>query len=133
MINNISINFPRGKLFFILLFVVILSLITLFFVYQYKPFDASPFFIGISVLSITALLFIYFYPIKNKLTQRKQQKEFKPQNNPIDLNAPTKEISLLHNEIIQALRNQYGTFWHAKVSIQLLLGSIPPSKNSPQV
>ncbi|HHR6036518.1 TPA: ImcF-related family protein [Providencia alcalifaciens] len=123
MKNKISASFPRGKLFAIFLVLLLSLSIVLFATYQYQPFDLTPYYIGISTFSIIALCGIYFYPIKNKFSQKQEQKTFKPQNTPIDLNAPIKKISLLHDEIIQALRNQYGTFWHSKVSIQLLLGS----------
>ncbi len=123
MKNKISASFPRGKLFLIFLVLFISLSIVLYVTYQYKPFDLKPFYIGIPTLSMIALLGIYFYPIKNKFSQKQQQKEFKPQTSSVVLNIKTNNFSLLCDEIIQSLRRQYGTFWHSKVSIQLLIGS----------
>lgn len=125
MKNKISINFPRGKLFVLLLLLLLILSIILFVIYQYKPFDLNLLYIGISSFSIIVLLSICFYPIKNKFSQKKQQKEFKPQNNLVDLNIKTKQLRILYDDIIQSLRSQYGFYWHSKVSIYLLIGSHP--------
>ncbi|EKT64487.1 hypothetical protein OOA_02707, partial [Providencia burhodogranariea DSM 19968] len=125
--KNIPKIYPRWNLFLFLLVALLIFSIIALIAYQYSPFDLSLFSIGFTSFAIVALLGIFLYPSQNQLTQKIQQTPYKPkqkqkQKQKVITKTSLKETVNLRSEITQFMRNNYGTFWYKKVSIQLLVG-----------